>query len=198
MSPIVTQGQSRKQTDLIAFLCPRQELNLRPAGLQPAALTKLSYRGFILRAAATSKTRRDAHSSDGGTRTRDTGIMRPMLCQLSYARIHTANSARTLSHTLRDAASIYFCPVGRTRTYGLRLIRSALSPTELRRKRRKQSNERAPAQHGHHVPLRCRERTSIASDRKEETKPATLIHRTLFVFVSSPTENRTRVSRVKT
>lgn len=100
MSPIVTQGQSRKQTDLIAFLCPRQELNLRPAGLQPAALTKLSYRGFILRAAATSKTRRDAHSSDGGTRTRDPGIMRPMLYQLSYARIHVANSALTRYVTL--------------------------------------------------------------------------------------------------
>lgn len=27
------------------ILCPRQELNLRPAGLQPAALTELSYKG---------------------------------------------------------------------------------------------------------------------------------------------------------
>lgn len=175
MSPIVTQGQSRKQTDLIAFLCPRQELNLRPAGLQPAALTKLSYRGFILRAAATSKTRRDAHSSDGGTRTRDTGIMRPMLCQLSYARIHTANSARTLSHTLRDAASIIFCPVGRTRTYGLRLIRSALSPSELRRKRRKQNRPERPTPRENYMPLRRRRQTDIASDRKEETKPTTLV-----------------------
>lgn len=116
---------------------------------------------------------RRARSSDGGTRTRDTGIMRPMLCQLSYARIHTANSARTLSHTLRDAASIYFCPVGRTRTYGLRLIRSALSPSELRRKRRKQNRPERPTPRENYMPLWCGRQTDIASDRKEETKPAT-------------------------
>lgn len=92
----------------ILFVPPAGIEPAHVAGLQPAALTKLSYRGFILRAAATSKTRRDAHSSDGGTRTRDPRFMKPVLYQLSYARIHAANSARTLSHTLRDAASIYF------------------------------------------------------------------------------------------
>lgn len=82
------------------ILCPRQELNLRPAGLQPAALTKLSYRGFILHAEATPTTWRDAHSSGGGTRTRDHWLMKPALYRLSYARIHTANSALTRYVTL--------------------------------------------------------------------------------------------------
>lgn len=82
------------------ILCPRQELNLRPAGLQPAALTKLSYRGFILHAEATPTTWRDAHSSGGGTRTRNHWLMKPALYHLSYTRIHTANSALTRYMTL--------------------------------------------------------------------------------------------------
>lgn len=82
------------------ILCPRQELNLRPAGLQPAALTKLSYRGFILHAEATPTTWRDAHSSGGGTRTRDHWLMKPALYHLSYTRIHAANSALTRYVTL--------------------------------------------------------------------------------------------------
>ena len=51
--------------------CPRQDSNLRPAGLQPAALTKLSYRGFILRA-------------PGGTRTRNLPHRKRALYPLSY------------------------------------------------------------------------------------------------------------------
>ena len=82
------------------ILCPRQELNLRPAGLQPAALTKLSYRGETCAPTRIRAGGRRARSSGGGTRTRDTGIMRPMLCQLSYARIHAANSALTRYVTL--------------------------------------------------------------------------------------------------
>lgn len=84
----------------VFFLCPRQELNLRPAGLQPAALTKLSYRGETCAPTRIRAGGRRARSSGGGTRTRDTGIMRPMLCQLSYARIHAANSALTRYVTL--------------------------------------------------------------------------------------------------
>lgn len=140
--------------------CPRQELNLRPAGLQPAALTKLSYRGFILRAPGGTRTRnlphrkralyplsygsktrystiscprqesnprspgfnrklyrlsykgetcaptriraggRRARSSGGGNRTRDPELMKLTLYQLSYTRIHAANSAPTRYVTL--------------------------------------------------------------------------------------------------
>lgn len=70
------------------------------SGLQPEALTKLSYRGFILHAEATPTTWRDAHSSGGGTRTRDHWLMKPALYHLSYTRIHAANSALTRYVTL--------------------------------------------------------------------------------------------------
>ena len=100
MSSIVTQGQSRKQTDLIAFLCPRQELNLRPAGLQPAALTKLSYRGETCAPTRIRAGGRRARSSGGGNRTRDPELMKLTLYRLSYVRIRAANSARTRYVTL--------------------------------------------------------------------------------------------------
>lgn len=82
------------------ILCPRQELNLRPAGLQPAALTKLSYRGETCAPTRIRASGRRARSSDGGNRTRDHWLMKPALYRLSYARIHTANSALTRYVTL--------------------------------------------------------------------------------------------------
>ena len=80
--------------------CPRQELNLRPAGLQPAALTKLSYRGETCAPTRIRAGGRRARSFGGGTRTRDHWLMKPMLYQLSYTRIHAANSAPTRYVTL--------------------------------------------------------------------------------------------------
>lgn len=53
-----------------------------------------------MHAEATPTTWRDAHSSGGGTRTRDHWLMKPALYQLSYARIHAANSALTRYVTL--------------------------------------------------------------------------------------------------
>lgn len=112
-------------------------------GVEPAtcrASTGRSYRTELQGRGTCAPTRiraggRRARSSGGGTRTRDPELMKLMLYHLSYARIHAANSALTLY----DAASIIFCPGGRTRTYDPRLIRTVLSPTELRRKRRKQN-----------------------------------------------------------
>ena len=70
------------------------------AGLQPAALTKLSYRGETCAPTRIRAGGRRARSSGGGTRTRDPGLMKPMLYQLSYTRIHAANSAPTRYVTL--------------------------------------------------------------------------------------------------
>ena len=157
--------------------CPRQELNLRPAGLQPAALTKLSYRGETCAPTRIRAGGRRARSSGGGNRTRDHWLMKPVLYQLSYARIHAANSALML----HDAASIHFCPGGRTRTYTIHCIRVALSPIELRRKTRKQGGKRAPTPHEYHASIRSREQTNVTNDSKEETKPA-LVHCSLTCF----------------
>lgn len=184
MSSIVTQGQSRKQTDLIAFLCPRQELNLRPAGLQPEALpTELQGRGTCAPTRIRAGGRR-AHSSGGGTRTRDPGLMKPMLCHLSYTRIRAANSALTL----HDAASIHFCPGGRTRTYNIHCIRVALSPVELRRKRRKQNCGRSAPRR---ASTTCRfdaggKRTSREIERKKQNPRRSSAERFLFSPAALP------------
>ena len=53
-----------------------------------------------MHAEAAPTTWRDAHSSDGGNRTRDPRLMKPALYHLSYARIRTANSALTRYVTL--------------------------------------------------------------------------------------------------
>ena len=155
-------------------MCPRQELNLCSPGFN-RKLYQLSYRGETCAPTRIRAGGRRARSSGGGNRTRDHWLMKPALCQLSYARIHAANSARTLSRAPLDTAPVFiFRSVGRTRTYGLRLIRSVLSPTELRRKETKTKlwKER-PTQREHYMPLWCGRQTDIASDRKEETKPAT-------------------------
>ena len=117
-----------------------------------------------------------ALGSGGRTRTRDPRLMKPVLYRLSYARIHAANSARTLSRAPLGTAPVFiFSPGGRTRTYNIHCIRVALSPIELRRKRRKQGGKRAPTPREHYMALRRRRQTNITSDRKEETKPATLV-----------------------
>ena len=131
---------------------------------------------------------RRARSSDGGTRTRDPELMKPALYHLSYVRIHTANSARTLSHALRDAASIYFCPVGRTRTYTIHCIRVALSPIELRRKRRKQNCGRSAPRR---ASTTCRfgaggKRTSRVTERRKQTPRRSSAERFLFSSVVPP------------
>lgn len=166
------------------ILCPRQELNLRPAGLQPAALTKLSYRGETCVPTRIRAGGRRARSSGGGTRTRDHWLMKPALYQLSYARIHAANSALML----HDAASIIFCPGGRTRTYDPRLIRTVLSPTELRRKRRKQNCGRSATRR---ASTTCRfgaggKRTSRATERRKQNPRRSSAERFLFSSVVPP------------
>ena len=153
------------------ILCPRQELNLRPAGLQPAALTKLSYRGETCAPTRIRAGGRRARSSGGGTRTRDPGLMKPMLYQLSYTRIHAANSAPTRYVTLPVFTFVPAAGIEPATPVLSGQCSHQLSYTG----KRKQSGERAPAQHGHHVPLPRGERTNVASDRKEEAKPATLI-----------------------
>lgn len=120
---------------------------------------------------------RRARSSGGGNRTRDYWLMKPALYHLSYTRIHAANSALAL----HGAASIHFCPGGRTRTYNIHCIRVALSPVELRRKTRKQGGKRAPTPHEYHASIRSREQTNVTNDSKEETKPA-LVHCSLTCF----------------
>ena len=80
-------------------LCPRQELNLRSPGFN-RKLYRLSYKGETCAPTRIRAGGRRARSSDGGTRTRDHWLMKPALYHLSYARIHTANSALTRYVTL--------------------------------------------------------------------------------------------------
>lgn len=144
------------------------------SGLQPEALpTELQGRGTCAPTRIRAGGRR-ARSSDGGTRTRDHWLMKPALYQLSYARIHAANSARALSLAPLGTAPVFiFSPVGRTRTYDPRLIRTVLSPTELRRKRRKQNCGSAPRR----ANTTCRfgaggKRTSRATKGGNKTRDA--------------------------
>lgn len=127
---------------------------------------------------------RRTHSSGGGTRTRDPGLMKPMLCHLSYTRIRAANSALTL----HDAASIHFCPGGRTRTYNIHCIRVALSPVELRRKRRKQNCGRSAPRR---ASTTCRfdaggKRTSREIERRKQNPRRSSAERFLFSPAALP------------
>ena len=81
------------------ILCPRQESNLCSPGFN-RKLYRLSYKGETCAPTRIRAGGRRARSSGGGTRTRDPGLMKPMLYQLSYTRIHAANSAPTRYVTL--------------------------------------------------------------------------------------------------
>lgn len=145
------------------------------SGLQPEALpTELQGRGTCAPTRIRAGGRR-ARSSDGGTRTRDHWLMKPALYQLSYARIHAANSARALSLAPLGTAPVFiFSPVGRTRTYNIHCIRVALSPIELRQKRRKQNCGRSAPRRANTT---CRfgaggKRTSRATKGRNKTRDA--------------------------
>lgn len=153
------------------ILCPRQELNLRPAGLQPAALTKLSYRGETCAPTRIRAGGRRARSSDGGTRTRDPRLMKPVLYRLSYARIHAANSALTL----QDAASIIFVPAAGIEPATPVLSGQCSHLLSYAGKTKTKLWKERPTPREHYMPLRRRRQTNITSDRKEKTKPATLV-----------------------
>lgn len=128
---------------------------------------------------------RRARSSDGGTRTRDHWLMKPALYHLSYARRQAANSALTRYVTL---PVLFFCPGGRTRTYTIHCIRVALSPIELRRKRRKQNCGRSAPRR---ASTTCRfgaggKRTSRATERRKQNPRRSSAERFLFSSVVPP------------
>lgn len=98
--------------------------------------------------------------------------MKPALYRLSYARIHTANSALTRYVTL--PVFIFVPAVGLEPTTPVLSGQCSNRLSYAGKDENKVTKERhAPREHD--MSLRCGRQTNITSDRKEETKPATLV-----------------------
>lgn len=147
-----------------------------PAGVEPAtcrASTGRSYQTELQGRGTCAPTRiraggRRARSSDGGNRTRDPGIMRPMLYQLSYARIHAANSALMRYVTL---PVFIFVPAA-----GLEPTTSTVSEWRSHQLNHTGKDENKIVEGAPHAAralhvLRRRRQTNITSDERRKQNP---------------------------
>ena len=163
-----------------------------PAGVEPAtcrASTGRSYQTELQGRGTCAPTRiraggRRARSSDGGNRTRDPGIMRPMLYQLSYTRIHAANSAPTRYVTL---PAFTFAPAA-----GLEPTTSTVSEWRSHQLNYAGKDENKVAkERPHNTAITCRfrvasERASRVIERRKQNPRRSSAERFLFSSVVPP------------